>query len=106
MGKITKGDITSGEYTRDQKDIFDFPVVKSPKNMKRSDSIPVGQERMPKVPTDEKRKDFLPVDKMPKDKKRKDFLLENRLKDAIERSNLLEERKSGAGYSGTEDYKQ
>tara|TARA_Y100000766_G_C18712598_1_gene509816 strand:- start:62 stop:289 length:228 start_codon:yes stop_codon:yes gene_type:complete len=75
MGKITRGDITSGEYTIDQKD-----------------SIPVGQERMPKAPTGKKRRDFLPVDKLPKDKKIKDF--------------LLEQRKSGAGYSGTEDYKQ
>lgn len=77
MGKITKGDITSGEDTRDRKEIFEFPVAKPPKNMDR--------------------RDYLPVDKFPKDKKRKDYLLERM---------TLEQRKSGAGYSGTEDYKQ
>ena len=56
-GKITKGDITSGEYIRDQKEIYEFPVAKLPKD--------------------------------------------RRIKDA-----LFEQRKSGAGYSGSEDYKQ
>ena len=72
MGKITKGDITSGEYIRDQKEIYEFPVARPPKNMDK--------------------RNLLPVDKLPKDRK---------LKDA-----LIEQRKSGAGYSGTEDYKQ
>ena len=72
MGKITKGGITSGEDTRDRKEIFEFPVAKPPKNMNKRNLLPVG--------------------KLPKDRKIKD--------------SLLEQRKSGAGYSGTEDYKQ
>lgn len=72
MGKITKGDITSGEYVGDQKEIYQFPVAKPPKDMNK--------------------RNLLPVDKLPKDKKLRD--------------SLLEQRKSGAGYSGSEDYKQ
>ena len=72
MGKITKGDITSGEYVRDQKEIYEFPVAKPPKDMDKRNLLPVG--------------------KLPKDKKLRD--------------SLLEQRKSGAGYSGSEDYKQ
>ena len=72
MGKITKGDITSGEYIRDQKEIYEFPVAKLPKDMDKRNLLPVG--------------------KLPKDR---------RIKDA-----LFEQRKSGAGYSGSEDYKQ
>ena len=47
-----------------------------------------------KPPKNMNKRNLLPVDKLPKDKmiKGKDF--------------LLEQRKSGAGYSGTEDYKQ
>ena len=38
------------------------------------------------------KRNLLPVGKLPKDKKLRD--------------SLLEQRKSGAGYSGSEDYKQ
>tara|TARA_Y100001954_G_scaffold45697_1_gene47643 strand:- start:2163 stop:2345 length:183 start_codon:yes stop_codon:yes gene_type:complete len=43
-------------------------------------------------PKDMNKRNLLPVGKLPKDRKIKD--------------SLLEQRKSGAGYSGTEDYKQ
>ena len=43
-------------------------------------------------PKDMNKRNLLPVGKLPKDKKVRD--------------SLLEQRKSGAGYSGTEDYKQ
>jgi len=45
-----------------------------------------------KPPKDMDKRNLLPVGKLPKDKKLRD--------------SLLEQRKSGAGYSGTEDYKQ
>jgi len=72
MGKITKGDITSGEKIKDRKKGIEFPVGKLPKDMDK--------------------RNLLPVDKLPKDRK---------IKDA-----LLEQRKSGAGYSGTKEYKR
>ena len=45
MGKITKGGITSGEDTRDRKEIFEFPVAKPPKNIM---TIPRMQVTSPK----------------------------------------------------------
>ena len=85
MSNIKKGDITSGEYIRDQKEIYEFPVAKPPKDM-------------------DKRK-FLPVDTLPEN--RKGYEKEKMTKGltATLRAKKMK-RESGAGYSGTEDYKQ